>query len=77
MLNESSLFDPATLDQKNKKMRHLSRLKKLKEEHAHSRLKEKEANENANWYLSEMLIQSRDPYLNSKLSNYKQTMAKK
>jgi len=40
-------------------------------------LKEKEANENANRYLSEMLIQSRDPYLNSKLSNYKQTMAKK
>ena len=30
-VDESSLFDPATLDQKNKKMRHLSRLKKLKE----------------------------------------------
>jgi hypothetical protein len=54
--NPKEQFNQKELDKKNKKMRHLNRLKKLKEQEAHSKLKQAQSQESQNRYLVEMMI---------------------
>lgn len=70
LLQSDAFYDDAQLDSKNKLIRHLNRLKKLKHLQSKVKLQIAQDAQLTNQTLSETLLQTKDPYLTSKHQSY-------